>query len=727
MRKGFRLIAVLLVAAFLLGGCGQTAPVPELLMPVENPDAIFTAKRMPISTITVNEGSICPDVRDIKFDFDSTAYDIRVKVGDMVQEGDVLFHIDEDLAVKVKEAEVELTLRKKNYDVAVKQHNDQIKNLKNLRTMFGNMQDWYNYNLFDISIRESEAKFALQYDTVYQEILEFEDDYLDLKEQYENSEIKAPVSGQIVYLSVTNDDDPITEDMTVASIAVQDKKLLCCDLIEQKDYEAYTEVKAVIRGKEYEVAYIPYDEEELYNKKRQAQKLYSYFTVEGLPDDVEFGEYATVRLTATSAEPLLVVPGQAVTRTNGQNYVRVVSGDRQGMRVVTLGVSNKNYTEITSGLSEGETVFVANNLTRYGTTYQTTNATVETYSLSGNSPLTRKSFHAEDFINPVPGKIKEIYVSTFSQIYVTKGQKLYTVTPEIKESDWEEARQNLKLAKETYAKKVKEDKEALTKQQKSIREMKAGVEKELAQLKYNIAKEEYEQYLIDGQEYIDKCQKLLDNFDTWGNGEDYTVYAEQDGFLSSFARFTVGKELKADEVMCEFYYPEFLYYIGSDSQRRFRYGMSVDVEFIIDEQQFKTQGKVISAYDVRPEEAEDAAMVVVVLTANDYASTAASAQIAAEYCTAENVLTIPTDLVLREAPGKKNANSDDDEKEEVDPLTELLQRNNSSEDQEKGVPYVWVYDENGQAVKRYITIVERSREKTWICDGLTVSDQLVIH
>ena len=38
-----------------------------------------------------------------------------------------------------------------------------------------------------------------------------------------------------------------------------------------------------------------------------------------------------------------------------------------------------------------------------------------------------------------------------------------------------------------------------------------------------------------------------------------------------------------------------------------------------------------------------------------------------------------------------------------------------------------LYDENGQAVKRYITIVEQSRERTWICDGLTTDDKLVIH
>ena len=725
MKKFARLISVLLIIG-ILGGCAKKTNAPELLVPVENPDAIFTAKQMHLNTVTVKEGSVCPDVTDIKFDFDSSVYDVRVKVGDFVKEGDVLFYLDKDLAIRVKEAEAELTIRKKNYEVAVKQHDDQIRNLKNLRNMFANMQDWYDYNLFDINIREAEAKFSIQYDNVYQEILEFEDDYFELKEQYENSEIKAPTDGQIVYLGVRDDGDTFREDMTVVSIASQDKKLLSCELIEEKDFLAYTDVKAVVRGREYEVSYIPYDEEELYNKKYRAKKIYSYFTAEGLPEDVEFGEYAMFYLTATSEEERLCVPIQAISRSNGLNYVRVISGDRQGMRVVTTGISDKNYIEITSGLSEGETVFVANNLTRYGVTYQTTTPSVESYDIVGSLAVTRRSFDSEPLVNPVPGKIKEIFIPTYSQIYVTEGQKLYTVTPEFAESDREEAVQALKLAKETYDNRLKQDKEALDKQLKRIREMSAGVERELAQLKYDKALDEYETYVAEGQEAIDKYQKLVDSFEEWTQG-DYTVYAEKEGYLSSFAKYTVGKEVLYDQVMCDFYSPECLYYEGTDAQYRFRYGMTVDLEYTVDEQKYHVSGKVISAYDVRPEESSDFATVYVMLDADDFKKSTASATVSATYCEAQNVMVISSDLISRDRNRIGASKDDDENEEEEDPLMALLNKNTTAEEEEKGVPYVWVYDGNGQAVKRYITIVEQGREKTWVCDGLTTGDKLVIH
>ena len=47
-----------------------------------------------------------------------------VNTGMYVEEGDVLFYLDKDLEVRMKEAEVELALRKKNYEVAVKQFNE---------------------------------------------------------------------------------------------------------------------------------------------------------------------------------------------------------------------------------------------------------------------------------------------------------------------------------------------------------------------------------------------------------------------------------------------------------------------------------------------------------------------------------------------------------------------------------------------------------------------------
>ena len=724
MKKYSKLLVVFLIAALLLPGCKQAETVPELSSPIENPDAVFAAKRMELKTTYINEGSVCPEVTDIKFDFDSKVYDVQVRTGDFVKEGDLLFRLDESLEMRVKEAEVELTLRKKDYEVALKQHNDQIKNMKNLRTMFGNMQDWYNYNLWDINIRENQAQFDIRYENVYQDILKFEDEYLELKEQYENSVITAPCDGQIVYISVEDDDDMFFEDMTVVSIAKQDKKLLCCNLIEKKEYEAYTEVKALVNGKEYPIEYIEPDEEDIYERKLRGQKLYSYFNVEGLPDDVVFGDYALFYLTVSSGEEVLAVPSEAITKSGMQYYVKVVSGDKQGLRPVTLGFSNKNYTEIASGLSEGENVFVANNLGRYGMNYETVNLTSGNFTEDGSVYVERRSLNPEPFYNDCPGEIMELYISNFSQVYVTAGQPLYKINPKISEADKEEAKHQYEMAQTNYTNRLKNDKKTLDDQLKKIKEMKKGVERELAQLKYDKALEEYNQYKIDGQELIDKWKERVEAFEEWEKGS-FIVYAEKDGFLSSFSRYSAGKEVGADEYMCDFYPLESLVFIGHDESRTARYGMKVNLEFRVDGEIMYKEGRVISAYDVRPEEVTNATYVYVQMSDDDYKEVISQAHALFEYCNAENVTTIPTELILRDT-SKKGSSKEETEEDDDAPFT--IGGDNLSEDEtDKGVPYVWVYDANGQIVKRYIKIVRSTRAATWICDGLDASDRIVVH
>ncbi|MBO4669856.1 MAG: hypothetical protein J5648_07830 [Lachnospiraceae bacterium] len=715
------LLAVLLIAAMVLPGCGQKVQVPELVVPIENPDAVFTARKMKLDTIYAKEGSVCPDVTDIKFDFDSEAYDVAVMIGDFVEEGDLLFRLDKNLEMKVKEAEVELTIRKKDYEVIRKRHNDQITNMKNLRSMFANMGDWYNYELWDVNIREAKAEFGLQYDNTYQEILEFEDEYLELKERFENSEIKAPVSGQVVYMSVFTEGDPIMEDTTVLSIAKQDKKLVSCPLVEPKEIKAYDEIRCVVRGKEYPATYVEVDEEELAEKKYRAQNLYSYFEVEGLPEDLEFGEYAVVYFYISSHDPVLSVPSQAVTKESGQTFVKVVSGDRQGIRPVTVGFSNKNYTEITSGLSEGEKVFVANNLVRYGVEYDTATAELTDFEKGWSTYAQRGSLTAEPFVNPVSGKIKEIHISTFSQIYVTKGQPIYTVTPDLSDAEKEEAATALAQAKADYAKKVRDDKEALEKELKRIKNMAKGVERDLAQLKYDAALEAYEKYLVDGQEYIDECQKRVDDFAIWEQG-DYTVCAEQDGFLSSFAKYTKGYELKANETLCYFFTPDNVFYTGNDDDCFIRYGMTIEFEYESNGETVRKTGKVVSAYDVRPEEVTDANVFIVKLDDADPRDTKANGHVFYQYCKAQDIMTIPTKLISRE---RKDGTDEEEEEENDDkPMGGNLL---SDEEVVKGVPYVWIYDENGQVVKRYITIVLENKDRAWVCDGISQDDRIVVH
>jgi HlyD family secretion protein len=68
------------------------------------------------------------------------------------------------------------------------------------------------------------------------------------------------------------------------------------------------------------------------------------------------GLTVTVTITVTQADNVLIIPTRALTRS-GQTYtVQVVNGDTKETRTVTIGDSDDSNTEITSGLTDGETL-----------------------------------------------------------------------------------------------------------------------------------------------------------------------------------------------------------------------------------------------------------------------------------------------------------------------------------------------------------------------------------
>ena len=73
------------------------------------------------------------------------------------------------------------------------------------------------------------------------------------------------------------------------------------------------------------------------------------------------GMSADVSVRIDGTEDVLMVPTDAIHRTSAIAYVYTAYNEETkeygGARTVTLGISNNEYTEIVSGLSEGETVY----------------------------------------------------------------------------------------------------------------------------------------------------------------------------------------------------------------------------------------------------------------------------------------------------------------------------------------------------------------------------------
>jgi RND family efflux transporter MFP subunit len=79
-----------------------------------------------------------------------------------------------------------------------------------------------------------------------------------------------------------------------------------------------------------------------------------------VPDDLLLGQSANVAVTTASATNVLYVPSTAVTGVNnGAATVTVRSGRHDEQRTVQVGLRGDRYTEIRSGLGQGDELVVS--------------------------------------------------------------------------------------------------------------------------------------------------------------------------------------------------------------------------------------------------------------------------------------------------------------------------------------------------------------------------------
>ena len=80
-----------------------------------------------------------------------------------------------------------------------------------------------------------------------------------------------------------------------------------------------------------------------------------------IPENFQLREglTVTVSILVDERDDVLLVPNGAITTQGGQTYVQVMSPDgTTEKRLITTGISDWQYTEVTDGLSEGEKVVV---------------------------------------------------------------------------------------------------------------------------------------------------------------------------------------------------------------------------------------------------------------------------------------------------------------------------------------------------------------------------------
>ena len=732
----------MIVLTVSLTACGEKAPAPELLQPIETVNAICVVSRNNLAICQTTGGYVVPKCVDMKFDFSSSVHDVAVVLGDHVKEGDLLFELNSGLENDIRRLELSITREQTEYDYDQEKFNKQIKDMKRAASAMGSS---YDGKMMQLQIREMQLNFRQNHAGQETKINEDRKKLEEWKQKLAESMVYAPCSGTIVYCNIANDGDLIDEDKTFITIAKDDELVLACSYVAENDVRQYSSITAQVGGDVYEVKHIPYTDEELFRMEKLGNSFDSYFTAD-LKDSVKVGDYVLFTFRKSSNEKVLTVPNTAVTKFGKSCSVTILKDGRQITKEVEIGDSDLNNTEIKGGLEEGDVVFVAKDLARYGKTYSTAQA--ERLELAENTLIAgakRVAQKQEPVFNEVPGEIAEICTKTLVNVLVKKGDPIMVIKASISRSEQEQAKQDLRK----YEVSIEEDTEYYETQIENLESRmkkmkKSELEYSLAELDLKDLKKQYEEYLESSAEQREKLEKRVENYEQW-DGQEVTIYAEEDGVISSLSRYKAGDKLGEGDYMFDLYDLN-SYCICMDKpgdEYMLRYGQKVTFETVAEGESRVFNGTIVSAPNVRPLDAGDHNKIYVALdNTDDYSRIGETGIIGyTEYvltnCMLIDELLVGHDEKVAEDDSKKQQQNQqnpgggafdwfyEEQETTVEVETKLL--DSEEHEKQKGKAYVWVYDDNGCAVKRYVRVMRHLEGQYWIVDGISENDTILYH
>ena len=405
--------------------------------------------------------------------------------------------------------------------------------------------------------KESEELYALDI-ARQQQILE------ELQRQKNNMMLLANRDGVVVALGYLNhgnyadfyySGDWIRENTISMALADTGIKQLRCEYINNSDVNKADDVYALINGQRFEVEYQSLSSEEQERIEEKNGKVYGTFTIEDPNDVVSFGDFATIVMENEHREDVLAIPSSCIIRDGDEYYVYLLDGDSYNEQPVVLGISDGQYTEILSGLKEGDMVKAefkipggANETTiKEGSVHSDFSATGFLYYPS-----------AKQITNPVEygtTYLDEVCVKRYEQ--VTKGQviaKIHVVSDPVQIERTEREIQRLNEQIAYYVEEgEKENKYQIKNAQKQI---------------------------ADKQEYVDKLKK---------DAACKEICAEYDGVITEITSMEAGELLSTGQSIGRLADDQSCFVMVEDTDGKLSYGTMVEISYKDDSGAQKTQ------------------------------------------------------------------------------------------------------------------------------------------
>ena len=581
--KGIKITAFLLCMALFLTACGDvTEEIPELLEPVSTNEAYRPVEIGDIGKNTIKTGYVVPTDYSYFYTTSVTLKETYVNVGDYVEAGDILAEADSD--------EAESTIEELKQSLSDKKETQSIND-----SIFEEQQKEYDYKIKaceEAGDEEGAASYrtekAVAAENNRYNTMLFEYQLEKINEQIEEQEelrsdatLVADHSGYVTYVkSVVSSDGSDTSQASSGDniVIISDYDDLYIELtgesVTKNGYSSYSSMYTVINGERYYIEEYSYTNQELAMAQSYGSLPYARFNISGGDNDVlTVGTSIPLYFSTAIISDVLIVGNDSLYQEGEEYfvYVKTESSDKD-KRYIETGESDDNYTEVVSGLSEGELVYYESEAIVPGnyTTY-----TVSLGDYEETAYISNKNYSMEDkeqivYSAPTSGYFETFDLKTGQE--VKAGDLLFTIDSGGGSAKLLEINTEITSAGESYTSQIEDYNDQIADLRQQISDYKSGnvatstdaepvntlyMEEqllcEIEIVKYNkqLAKLDYESTVRSLKAERDELNENND-----GNG-NISVYAESDGVVISIYASTGYELAEGEKIVC----------IGSDEEQ----------------------------------------------------------------------------------------------------------------------------------------------------------------
>ena len=360
MKKIIRtIIYVLILSSLIMTGCGQKEEeAPIIMVDSSEIEVVFVMDEISKGEVVLTQKISCEYVQteDQKIVFEEggkTVDKVYVKVGDHVEEGDLLLTLDSgNIKDEIARLEYQIALNQKLLSYLDKYEEYDLQS----------EEYTYIYEYQSPSSYEEVAKHNHKLYLIGEDYQYRRDDYNDeilydtqklekLKKEYEGNHVYATMSGKVIGLRKDLEGTLTKKDEVIMSIVDNDNGLFEIEEENAKEYfaEGQSVPMNIIYGEakgEYEL--IPY------NKSSWGSK--QYFEVLSGPDaaSLEVGVGGTIIATVDKKDNVKRIPNKALYEADGKYYTYVLNSDNmREARFLEMGLIGDEFSEVISGVDVG--------------------------------------------------------------------------------------------------------------------------------------------------------------------------------------------------------------------------------------------------------------------------------------------------------------------------------------------------------------------------------------